>query len=707
MIIRWLLRLFIAGALLFAVAGIIAFNKFAPLVPRLPEKLSQLTSVPATEVYARDGQIIQSLGGREYVTLDRISPHFQNAVIAAEDKRFYSHKGIDHIAFIRILVLNLINPKSAPGGSTITQQLAKNLFFTFERSYKRKAVEALSAMAIENRFDKKQILETYCNLVYYGPYAHGVERAAKLYYNKRASELNLAEASMLAGILNAPGMYDPYTHYERSKARQKVILTRMKKCSMISATAVDSAFKLPIKLANKTGILGRGSYPVDYALEIARANKKVGREGVNYGGIRIFTTLDVSLQQIAERVLADGVADLEKRIQPAKKKDLQLEGALVVIENATGDIRVMVGGRSYRQSEYNRAVFSQRHPGSAIKPLIYLTAIEKLGIHPATLVTDKPVEFIIDKNQKKWAPQNYDRKFRGQITLKNALMQSVNTISAQLIDTIGAPVIVEKAGRLGITAKLQPHLSLSLGAQEVSVLDIATMMATIANEGSYVEPFLVRRIEERGMEVLFEGFSPSESRFAPEHVYQLIDMLRGVVDEGTAQVIRRKGFTAPAIGKTGTAADFRDAWFVGATPNLTVAIWVGYDDNSPLKYKDGRGVTGGGAAAPIWADFMLRATAGINQRDFAVPSGIRTGYMDFDTGELSPIAKEGFIPVALTESQYSAISAGAVGKPVPILPMVSPKQAVQPKAQSKATPTKSSAVKPKPKPAQSGKKKNN
>ena len=648
-----LIRAVVIILLMACVVGFIGFIQLSQHIPKLPEQLSLLANAPATEIYARNGELIRSLGGRVYISIDRISPHFLNAVVAAEDKRFYKHRGIDRLATIRSLYLNILKMGKGPGGSTITQQLAKNLFFKFHRSWKRKVLEALAAMAIEDRYSKGKILETYCNLVYFGPYSYGIERASQSYFDKHASALELHEAALLAGILNSPGLYDPFKHPDRTKRRQIVILRRMANAGMLDPTDIDSVASIPFDLANQRIQINRGSFPIDYTIQLAR--REIGEELVNYGGVLIRTTLDPTLQEMAEQTLSNGLKLLEQKLAPLPENaDTRLEGALVAIDVVSGDIRAIVGGRNYRESQYNRAVYAKRQPGSSFEPVIYLSALEKLDISPVSVYNDSLMSYKIDR-RRVWKPPNYSRKYQGPIILKYALMNSVNTVAAQLIHQVKPETVVKTAAQLGIREELQPHLSLALGSQGIPPLQMATMIATIANQGISVEPHMVRRIEERGGEILHERLSMRESRFSAETIFILTDMLSGVIDGGTGKVIRQKGFRGAAIGKTGTTDDYRDAWFVGASPTLAVAVWVGYDDFRPMRYATGGGVTGGGGAAPIWADFIIKATAGSPSRTFRVPANISQVFADIKTGEISEKMEDGYISVMLFDKQIAKL----------------------------------------------------
>ena len=652
--LKFILYLLSGAILLLLITGLVLFLSLASDIPRLPDDLRLLASSPTTEIYARNGDLLSTSGGREYVSLDRIAPSFRDAILAVEDKRFWKHRGIDRISTFRALIHNVIRFGDAPGGSTISQQLAKNLFFSFERSWKRKLLEAMAAMAIEDRFSKEEILEAYCNLIPFGQYSYGIERASLTYFGKHASDLQPHESALLAGLPNSPSRLNPFYHLDRARVRQKVILRRMAHLGMIPVNAADSLTDIPIELTGMSRRSGKGSFAVDHALELAR--RTAGSDVVNYGGVRIITSIDPRLQKIAERELAAGLDALEKRLKDQEDEyRSRLEGALIAIDVGSGQILALVGGRDYTVSPYNRAVKSLRQPGSSFKPIIYLAALAERDINPATLVNDTLTELRIDK-RRTWKVNNFDHRYMGWMILKQALMESRNVIAAQLIERITPERAIRTAKALGITTELKPHLSLALGSQGVTVLEMADVYATLARGGVALEPHLVSRVEGRGGKILMEHMAAGESRFSPEDVYQLLDMMTGVIDGGTGSIVRRRGFKGIAAGKTGTSSDFRDSWFVGATPYLAVAVWVGYDDNREMRLGGGPGVTGASGAAPIWADFMISATGHEPVREFRRPPSIGRYYVDPLEGTIDDEPREGFIPVALRSAEAAKLA---------------------------------------------------
>ncbi len=598
-------------------------------LPYLPEDLRSLVYARPTEVYAADGSLVYRLGGRSYIALNQISPHFRNAVVAAEDGEFFQHHGIDKIALMRAAFRSLTSP-TLQSGSTITQQLTKNLFFTFQKSYLRKAKEMLVSMQFETTFSKEQILEAYCNLIYFGGAAYGIEDAAQQFFNKPAAALDLPEAAMLAGIVNSPGNLNPFSHYDNAKARQKLILARMRKQGFIDEAEMQQAANASLQLSRRRS---RGTDFVDYV--ISEAEKRYGRETVQFGGLRIYSTLDPQLQALAEQELSMGVARLEADLDTT---GYPLQGALAVISVPTGEVKALVGARNYVPGGFNRAVSANRHVGSGIKPFIYLAGLEQLGLTPRSVVYDTATTFNIP-GSRPWRPRNFDRRYRGPMILKAGLQQSINLISAQMANQISPKKMAETIQRFGVTSPIEEVLSVSLGSASISPMEMASAYAVIANLGVYRKPVVIKRVEDLNGVVLesavtLAGFG--EARFEPEQTYELLDMMKGVIDNGTGRVIRAMGFTAPAAGKTGTSTEATDAWFNGFTTSLCASVWVGYDRDHVMRTKEGREVDGARGGAPIWANFMKRATELYPAREFVMPEGLQTLTVDPITGEEVP-----------------------------------------------------------------------
>lgn len=525
------------------------------------------------------------------------------------------------------------------GGSSITQQLAKNLFFSFKKTWKRKIYEILVALQFEASFTKDEIIEAYCNQIYFGSGAYGIEDAAQTFFGKHADELNLAEASILAGLPNYPSRYTPYHSEELAFERQKKVLSRMVKVNFITKEESEAAAAFPIVFRKPNEISKQNSYFVNYIIE--DIEKRYGKELLYYGGLKVFTTLDVHLQRVAEKVTLDHIEYVEKLLAHDEEqetdtgdeaeKQTSLQGALVAVVPGTGAISAMVGGKDISLSEYNRAVSNNRQPGSGFKPFVYFTAFQKLNYSPATVIKDEPVIFKIRGSQD-WEPINFNNKFSGNIILKKAFMDSVNVIAAKLIDQVDVEPVIANARKFGIKSNLEKNMSLALGTSPVSPLEMASAFSVFASGGVYAEPFAIKRVEDSRGNILEEKFPTYDQVFNPQLVYSMVDMMKGVVEGGTARRIGRMGFNRPAAGKTGTTNDFKDAWFTGFTPTLSTSVWVGYDDASPMQNKKGVKITGSQGGIPIWVNFMKEAMKNEPVKDFPVPDDIEFLEVDPTTG---------------------------------------------------------------------------
>lgn len=632
--IFFILLAFLTAILLIAGVGFFVLVKD---LPHIPGDLRNLVYSQPTEIYAGDGTRVQRLGGKSYVPLAQISPNFQKALLAAEDGEFYSHHGIDKIAIARAAIL-----RGFRGSSTITQQLVKNLFFSFQRLWSRKFKEILISLQIESTFTKAQILEAYCNLVYFGGTAYGVEDASQQFFGKPAAVLTIPEAAMLAGIVNSPYYLNPYSHFEAAQSRQHLVLRRMRAKGFIDAATFDLAMADSVEL---TGRPSAGNDFINYV--ISQAEERFGREAVQYGGLKIYTTLDPQLQALAEETLRDGVASLEAALDST---GAPLQGALAAISVPTGEVRALVGARSYIPGGFNRAVNSNRHVGSGIKPFVYFTALENLPMTPISIVNDTAVTFKLP-NRQTWSPRNFDRRHRGRLTLKAALMQSINAVSAQLIDQLTPKRVIETCRRFGIISPIDEVLPLALGTAGISPLEMAAAYAVFANNGVYYKAVVIKRVEDANGVVLDRALTFGDPRFDPRLTYQMLDMMTGVIEGGTARVIRDMGFEAPAAGKTGTSTDFTDAWFTGFTTALSTSVWVGYDRIYQMYTRPPRrrGVDGARGGAPIWTEFMKRATNFYPANNFEMPPGLKIWRVDPRTGNRVLDYQYG-IPVALPEN---------------------------------------------------------
>ncbi|MGD9011984.1 MAG: PBP1A family penicillin-binding protein [Desulfobacterales bacterium] len=661
------------GALLAAGLFFIALRD----LPQVPDPLGRIIETPPTEIFAASGERLMIIGGREVVPLNRISPDFIEAVIATEDHRFWEHHGLDKLRTLKALWITLFEPGKIQGASTITQQLAKNLFFSYRRTYMRKFRELLVALQIETQYSKREILEAYLNQIPFGVGAYGIEQAARSFFGKPALELNLAEAALLAGLPKSPTRYNPYRYLKRAQKRQQVVLARMVAVGYITAEQAQAASQARLQLAPLTAGSPRGSYFLD--LVLSDLEERYGPEVVYHGGLKVSTTLDPQQQAWAIESLQSGLLKLDELMGitttdnfAATHPDTHPQGALVAVECTSGAIKALVGGRDYSETEFNRAVENNRLPGSGFKPFLYYASFEKQKLKPTSVFVDKPITIPV-VGAADWRPKNFGREYEGPMILKQALIKSVNAIAAQLVARVGPEAVVDVARRCGITSPLASVYSLSLGTSGVSPLEMAAAFATFATGGVQHKPFWIRRVEDPLGRVLEEHIVRGHRSLDASIGYQVVDMMRDVLTTGTGRVVRRKGFDLPAAGKTGTTDDFRDAWFTGFTPTLSVCVWVGYDRGASMRDVNGVGITGGRGAAPIWADFMIKATSGEPAREFSVPSDIRFAAVDPINGAIAGQWTKNPVKVALRSGQEASAvpvqpTETATGSPVIQMP---------------------------------------
>ena len=566
------------GAL--ALAAVIAY--FAAKLPQ--EAWAVPARPPNVKIVSVTGELLANRGltGGEAVPLDRMSPYLPKAVIAIEDRRFYSHYGVDPVGILRALGENMAAGQTVQGGSTLTQQLAKNIFLKPEQTLERKIQEAILSVWLEGKFTKNQILEMYLNRVYFGSGATGVEAASRRYFNKSAAEINLGEAALLAGLLKAPSRLSPARDPEAAKARAAVVLQAMLDAKAITRAEFDAA--LAQKTAKATSYWNGAE---NYAADIVMRDLQT-LVGPVEGDVVVDTTIDLGLEKDAEKAIRG-------TIDGAKVNASQ--GALVAIDG-TGAIRALVGGRDYADSQFNRAVDAKRQPGSAFKPFVYMTALE-YGWRPESVVNDAPTK-IGD-----WTPANYDRKFRGPVTLADALAHSLNTVAAQLTADVGARAVIETAARMGIATPLTDNASIALGTSEVSLVELTGAYAPLANGGYQATPHLVNRVTSADGKMLYERGAEVPPIIVTDNIVAMMNaMLVRTITGGTGRKAALKGWQA--AGKTGTTQDSKDAWFLGYTANLTTGVWIGNDNGSPMK-----AVTGGGLPAVAWHEFMEAAHQGL------------------------------------------------------------------------------------------------
>ncbi len=557
---------------------------------------------------------------RTPVNLTQIPRDLADAIFAVEDKRFFAHHGVDPIRILGAALANLTPGGGLQGGSTLTQQLVKNYYLTSERTLSRKAKEAVMALILESRYDKQEILEAYLNEIYLGQQGSssiaGVGEAAKYYFSKDVGQLTLGESALLAGLIANPGLYNPYASVERARARRDLVLGLMLEQERITRAEHDRAVREPVLVGERRHELNSAPYFVDFVLQ--QLKQHYGDDALQREGYRIFTTLDMRAQRAARQALLDGIANLEKGYPALKKIAGQLEGAILVIDPQTGYVKALVGGRDYARSQFNRVTQALRQPGSTFKPFVYLTAFRAKTADGAPYTTVTPISddpFTLTSGGKNWTPSNYDGETHGLVTLRTALENSYNIATARLALDVGLKRIVDTARTVGIESPLRAVPSIALGAFEVTPLEMAVAYTTLANSGIRAEPLsIVQLVDPKGRQLEKRDIKMKRV-LDPESVYLVNSLLQGTFDRGTAAGARRLGYLQPAAGKTGTTSDYKDAWFVGYTPELLALTWVGYDDNRPLR------LTGAAAALPVWTRFMLDYADG-QARSFSAPNDI-------------------------------------------------------------------------------------
>ena len=615
---------------------------------------------------------------RRLVPLSDIPPSFIHAVLAAEDHRFYEHHGIDVVRTAKAAWIDFTTGHVVQGGSTLTQQLMKNFFLTSKRDWHRKVKEALMAYIAEHRYSKDEIIENYLNDIYLGQRGqegiYGIWEASEFYFSREPRDLSIAEMATIAGMIRSPNRYNPMRHNDSARTRRNEVLWAMMADGYIDKAAYDEAVTEPVRTREPFNETNDAPYFVDYVKhELAERYPPSVLTGE---GLRIFTTLDVHMQKQGDTAIEDNLDSLEDHHSGLRRKEKkeELESCMVAIEPQTGKIRAMVGGRDYRESQFNRVTQSKRQPGSAFKPITYLAALQETleggpeRFLPTSYIDDSP--FTWQYGDMSWTPKNYKNRYFGRVTLEFALEESLNSATSRLADAIGLDRVRDMAGKLGF-ADLPPYPSIVLGGIEVSPMQIARMYAILANEGMDVQPYAVSAVVDQKGNVIEGHELKAEQVLSPELSYTMDFMLQQVIDHGTGEGARKAGFKAPAAGKTGTTNDSKDAWFAGFTPDLLAVVWTGFDQKEML------GLTGAEASLPAWTSFMKAATASRPQSDFATPPGMVVAKVDPLTGYLAgpycPVTIVGVFPkeMAPTEvcpfhsSEASATTASASPTPPP------------------------------------------
>ncbi len=657
------------------------------------QNLDNYTPSLVTKIYDVRGELVTELfvEKRSILPLPLIPMDMQRAVLAIEDNDFYKHMGIDPRGIARAMWANFRARRMVQGASTVTQQLAKNIFLTRERTLSRKVKEMLLTLQIERSLSKDEILQLYINQIYFGHGAYGIESAARTFFGKSAQELTLPECALLAGLPKGPERFSPFRRPDRAIRRRNLVLRRMREEGYITEQEQLHAMAMAHNFRKKPPEKVNASYFVE-SVRI-QLEPTYGAEALYKGGLSIYTTMDVRMQRAAEetaqkhwaafddryaeqrliallknkKISEDFVARWKKwKADPLKNEEpedvpepMPVQGALVSLDPHTGGIRALVGGRDFQESQFNRALQAKRQPGSTFKPFVWLAALDA-GMTAATIVDDLPIAYTDVEHRPRlvaeatdyatlremvtgyytlprepdapdpiWSPQNWDNKFLGPVTLRRGLAFSRNLVSVRLIDRVGPKAVVNVAHSAGITSNLDPVLALGLGSSVVTPLEMVSAIGSFANAGVHMKPYTVVRVIDRNGKVLEENVGQGSPGVSPQSAYLITRLMQAVVQEGTGSYARTLG--RPAAGKTGTTQDMRDLWFIGFVPDLVTGVWIGYDDFTSL----GKNLTSAGTTVPLWTEYMAQAVKYVPNRDFAMPTGIAFAKIDRDTGFLA------------------------------------------------------------------------
>ena len=625
-------RLYLTGFILLfaAVACGSIVGLFLVMIRDLPQIRSLETFKPSaiTRIYSADDELLAELykKKRDPVPLKQIPKYLQKAVITVEDRQFYTHSGIDLKGITRAIIADIRAGGFVQGASTITQQLSKTLFLSPQKTLQRKLKEALLSLQLERRYTKDEILALYLNQIYLGSGAYGVESAAQIFFGKSVSMLDLAECAMIAAMPKAPSTYSPLNNPELAVIRRNIVLKQMWATGAIETTLYQTACAKPF-VAVKHKTTSGAPYFVDTVKKILE--KKIGPARLYTGGLTVYTTLSAKLQSTSNQAIGHGIETLEHR----RKKDPALkqkpQASLIAIDVRTGGILAMSGGNDYSKSPFNRATAAHRQSGSAFKPILYAHAIEQ-GFNQASLILDAPVSFPGATKNKPWQPENFSKKFQGEITLRKALTHSKNIPAVRLIDQLGISSVIDFAKKLGIDSRLSPYLSLALGTSETNLTELTAAYAVFANQGIYTPPYCIINVLDAGNQSIWKPKNEKRIAMSRENAAIMTNILEGVILEGTgkkAQVIHHS-----IAGKTGTTNDYKDALFIGFSPTVATGVWVGCDDFSTLGPKE----TGARAALPIWIEFMRNVLADQEYEYFDMPDNMVKIKINPNTGKPVP-----------------------------------------------------------------------
>ena len=620
-----------------------------------PAQLHNIQPNLITRVYDRNGQTLMEYytERRILIPFNQIPPYLVDCLLATEDRKFFGHWGVDTRRIVGAAINNIMNfDLTAEGASTITQQLARSLFLTREKTFIRKIKEALTALKIERTYSKNEILQMYLNHSYFGPGAYGIQAAAQLYFSRDAQDLTLSESAILIGLLKAPSRYSPLDYPERAVKRRNIVLKSLVAYKRISVAMSDSLQQLPLEINPAEGRIARAPYFTEFVRQ--RILYEYGQEALYSSGLAIYTTLDLGMQEKAEAALLQELnrrqIELEEYYAPDDENYTllvpdslggpdsirvykQLQGMLLAMDNETGAVLAFIGGKDFKTSKFNRVVQALRQPGSSFKPFVYTTAIDN-GFSPSDKLLDSPI--VLTVGGEEWRPDNFDKTFKGEMTIRNGLRASRNLVAIKLMmDPLVTPQqVADYAHRMGITSYLNPVPSLAIGSSEVTMWDMVPAFSIFPNGGILRKPFYITKTVDRNGFVVYEKMKADQEEVLSEQTTFIVtNLLETVVNHGTGIGARLRGFKRPAGGKTGTTNGFTDNWFIGFIPQLTCGVWIGFDDKT--KIGTTRGEVGASTALPVWTAFMKAVTDTIPFKEFPVPPGIYTTTVCLSSGELA------------------------------------------------------------------------
>lgn len=620
-----ILFLFLFGIIFGSVTGF-----FIALTRDLPQirNLESFKPSSITRIYSADEVLLAEfyIEKRDPVPIKIIPEYLKKALIVTEDRSFYQHSGIDMKGILRAIYRDIKAGKFVEGASTLTQQLSKTLFLQPRKTLLRKAKEAFLSFQIERRYTKDEILELYLNQVYFGSGAYGVESAARIYFGKSVSDLDLSECALLAGLPKSPSRYSPLIDKDLALKRRNTVLKQMKDTGVISQAVFNIAKEEPLNLVKQNKTTVKAPYFIE-SIKLFLENT-VGSSRLYKGGLTVITTLDFKLQKAAELAVEKGLSALKRRMKQQFIKNPDPQCALVSLDVLSGGILAMVGGSDFSKTRFNRATIAKRQPGSAFKPIVYAYAIEQ-GFSQSKIILDAPVVFKIGNRKKEWEPKNFSDDYKGEMTLRMALAFSKNIPAVRLIEMLGPSSVVRFAHSMGIESTLYPNLSLALGTSGVKLINLTAAYSVFPNKGKLIEPYGVVEVMDTNGRLIWRVKPQKKAVMSRESAAIITDMLRSVIQNGTAK--KAKVIQRPIAGKTGTTDEFKDALFIGFSPSITTGVWVGQDTFATI----GKGETGARAALPIWIEFMQKALLNRPVQYFDIPDDVVKVNIDPSTGLLT------------------------------------------------------------------------